>query len=206
MPHARLDAALSAEVAALLESGTDKSAEAVIAAVIPPRSGLGHRYRLAGSDQQFVRMNSNSYLGLSLHPAVIAAEETGARQFGSGPGAVRFISGTYQTHLDLEQRLADFHQREAAIVYSSAYAAVLSTLISLITPETVVLSDELNHNCIINGVRMSRPASRVVYPHLDMGALDRAFRETSTGHHRRCVLDERRFRRPVGNQRGRRSS
>ncbi|MCZ6457633.1 MAG: aminotransferase class I/II-fold pyridoxal phosphate-dependent enzyme [Actinobacteria bacterium] len=190
MPHARLDAALSTEVAALLESGTDKGAEAVIAAVIPPRSGRGLRYRLAGSDQQFVRMNSNSYLGLSLHPAVVAAEETGTRQFGSGPGAVRFISGTYQTHLDLEQRLADFHQRQAAIVYSSAYAAVLSTLISLITPETVVLSDELNHNCIINGVRMSRPASRGVYPHLDMGALDRALGEAAGTARRALVITD----------------
>lgn len=190
MPHARLDAALSAEVAVLLESGTDKGAEAVIAAIIPPRSGLGHRYRLAGSDQQFVRMNSNSYLGLSLHPAVIAAEETGTRQFGSGPGAVRFISGTYQTHIDLEQRLADFHQREAAIVYSSAYAAILSTLIALITPETVVLSDELNHNCIINGVRMSRPASRGVYPHLDMGALDRALGEAAGSARRALVITD----------------
>ena len=92
MPHARLDAVLSAEVAALLERGTGKGAEAVVAAVIPPRSGLGPRYRLAGSDQQFVRMNSNSYLGLSLHPTVIAAEETATRQFGAGPGAVRVIS------------------------------------------------------------------------------------------------------------------
>jgi glycine C-acetyltransferase len=190
MPHDRLDATLSAEVAALLQSGTDKGAEAVIAGVIPPRSGLGRRYRLAGSDQQFVRMNSNSYLGLPLHPAVIAAEETGTQQFGAGPGAVRFISGTYQTHLDLEQRLAGFHGREAGIVYSSAYAAVLSTLASLITPGTVVLSDELNHNCIINGVRMSRPASRGVYPHLDMDALDRALGEAAGSAERAVVITD----------------
>ena len=135
-------------------------------------------------------MNSNSYLGLSLHPAVLAAEETGTRQFGAGPGAVRFISGTYQTHLDLEHRLAGFHGREAAIVFSSAYAAVLSTLASLITPETVVLSDELNHNCIINGVRMSRPASRGVYPHLDMSALDRALGEAAGTAKRAVVITD----------------
>jgi len=187
MPHDRLDATLSGEVAVLLESGTGKGAEAVITGVVPPRSGMGRRYRLDGSDQQFVRMNSNSYQGLSLHPAVLAAEETGTRQFGAGPGSVRFISGTYQTHLNLEQRLAGFHGREAAIVFSSAYAAVLSTLASLITPETVVLSDELNHNCIINGVRMSRPASRSVYPHLDIGALDRALGEAA-GTARRAVV------------------
>ncbi|MEE8407846.1 MAG: aminotransferase class I/II-fold pyridoxal phosphate-dependent enzyme, partial [Acidimicrobiia bacterium] len=158
--------------------------------VVPPRSGMGRRYRLAGSDQQFVRMNSNSYLGLPLHPAVLAAEETGTQQFGAGPGAVRFISGTYQTHLDLEQRLAGFHGREAAIIFSSAYAAVLSTLASLITPETVVLSDELNHNCIISGVRMSRPVSRVVYPHLDMSALDRALGEAAGTAKRAVVITD----------------
>ncbi|MEE8374748.1 MAG: aminotransferase class I/II-fold pyridoxal phosphate-dependent enzyme, partial [Acidimicrobiia bacterium] len=190
MPHDRLDAALSTEVTTLLETGTGKGAEAVITAVVPPRSGLGRRYRLAGSDRQFVRMNSNSYLGLSLHPAVVAAEETAAQQFGAGPGAVRFISGTHQTHLDLEHRLAGFHGREAAIVYSSAYAAVLSTLASLITPKTFVLSDELNHNCIINGVRMSRPASRGVYPHLDMSALDSALGEAAGTAVRAVVITD----------------
>jgi glycine C-acetyltransferase len=172
MPTDRLDQTLSAELENLRESGTAKGAEAVVTEVVPPRSGRGPRYLLAGSDQEFLRMNSNSYLGLSRHPAVIDAEESATRAFGAGPGAVRFISGTYSAHVDLEVRLANFHGREAAVVYSSAYAAVLSTLGSLINEETVVLSDELNHNCIINAIRMSRPAARAVYPHLDMDALD----------------------------------
>ena len=172
MPSDRLDLALVAELETLRSSGTDKGEESVVTDVMPPRVGRGPRYRLAGSEREFLRMNSNSYLGLSHHPAVVDAEEAATRRFGAGPGAVRFISGTYQTHLDLEGRLAGFHGREAAVVYSSAYAAVLSALVSLITPETIVLSDELNHNSIINAVRMSRPASRAVYSHLDMGALD----------------------------------
>ena len=172
MPHDRLDEALAGELSDLTASGTDKGSEAVVTDVLPPQGGLGRRYRLAGSDTLFVRMNSNSYLGLSHHPAVIAAEESATQRFGAGPGAVRFISGTYQAHVDLESRIGSFHGREAAIVYSSAYGAVLSTLTSLIDSETLVLSDELNHNCIINGVRMSRPAARSVYPHLDMGSLD----------------------------------
>lgn len=172
MPSDRLDQTLSAEIDELRETGTDKGAESVVTAVVPPAAGLGPRYRLAGSDRDFLRMNSNSYLGLSRHPAVLDAEESTTRSFGAGPGAVRFISGTYQSHVDLEERLAAFHGRGGAIVYSSAYGAVLSTLASLITPDTVVLSDELNHNCIINAIRMSRPAARAVYPHLDMDALD----------------------------------
>jgi glycine C-acetyltransferase len=172
MPSDRLDQTLAAELAELRAAGTDKGRELVFTAVNPPRSGLGPRYRLDGHDRDFLRMNSNSYLGLSQHPAVIDAEENATRQFGAGPGAVRFISGTYQPHLALEDRLAAFHGRESATIYSSAYAAVVSTLSSLINEETVVLSDELNHNCIINAIRMSRPAARAVFPHLDMEALD----------------------------------
>jgi len=190
MPHDRLDAALNSELAGLRESGTDKGAEAVITEVLEPRAGVGRRYRLQGHERDFVRMNSNSYLGLSSHPAVIDAEERGTRQFGAGPGAVRFISGTYRTHIELEERLARFHGREAATIFSSAYAAVLSTLTSLITTETAVFSDELNHNCIINGVRMSRPKSRNVYPHLDFDTLDQQLGETAALAARAVVITD----------------
>ena len=173
MPSDRLDAKLAAEIEDLGQSGTRKGDEKVVTAVLPPRAGHGLRFRLAGSDREFLRMNSNSYLGLSHHPAVIDAEENATREFGTGPGAVRFISGSYQAHISLEARLARFHERPAAVIYSSAYAAVVSTLGTLVTEDTVVLSDELNHNCIINAIRMTRPASRAVYPHLDMEALDR---------------------------------
>ena len=190
MPHHRLDSALNSELASLRESGTDKGAELVITEVLQPMSGVGWRYRLEGHEKEFLRMNSNSYLGLSNHPAVIDAEERGTRQFGAGPGAVRFISGTYQAHIELEGRLARFHGRDAATIFSSAYAAVLSTLASLITAETAVFSDELNHNCIINGVRMSRPKSRDVYPHLDFKTLDRQLGEAAASAARAVVITD----------------
>jgi glycine C-acetyltransferase len=87
---------------------------------------------------------------------------------------VRFISGTYAPHVELERRLAAFHSREAAMIFSSAYAAVVSTLVPLITEDTVLVSDALNHNCIINAMRLARPLDKVVYAHLDIGALERA--------------------------------
>jgi glycine C-acetyltransferase len=172
MPHERLDPILAEEVETLRQTGTAKGSESVIIGVEPPRDGHGPRYLLEGSELRYIRMNSNGYLGLARHPAVVQAEETATRQFGAGPGAVRFISGTYRAHVELEARLAAFHARPAAVTFSSAYAAVLSTLNSLITSETVVCSDELNHNCIINALRLARPAAREVYPHLDYGALD----------------------------------
>jgi glycine C-acetyltransferase len=172
MAHDRLDSVLAGEVEQLRSAGTSKGAEKVVTEVIAPHGGQGRRYRLEGSGHQFIRMNSNGYLGLAHHPAVIEAEERATAQYGAGPGAVRFISGTTRAHVELEQRLAGFHARAEAVVLSSAYAAVVSTLMSLATAGTAVLSDELNHNCIINGLRMARPSSRDVYPHLAYDVLD----------------------------------
>lgn len=187
MPSDRLDQTLSDQLAGLRLNGTAKGAEVVVVEALPPRGGIGPRFRLAHSDREFLRMNSNSYLGLSTHPAVIDAEEAATRRYGAGPGAVRFISGTYQPHIDLERKLAGFHERADSIVYSSAYAAVVSCLSTLITSETLVLSDELNHNCIINAIRMSRPQERGVYPHLDADSLDAALGEAA-GTARRVLV------------------
>jgi glycine C-acetyltransferase len=105
------------------------------------------------------------------------AEEEATAEFGAGPGAVRFISGSYQAHLTLEDELARFHGREAGMIFSSAYAAIVSTLTPLVSPETVLVSDELNHNCIINAMRLARPVGKAIYAHNDMAELDAALEE-----------------------------
>ncbi|MDP4978292.1 MAG: aminotransferase class I/II-fold pyridoxal phosphate-dependent enzyme, partial [Desulfobacterales bacterium] len=115
---------------------------------------------------------ANSYLGMSLRKEVIAAEEAAAGKFGAGPGAVRFISGTFTAHVALEKKLAAFHRRESAMIFSSAYAAVMGVVTPLIDEDTIVLSDALNHNCIINAIRLSRPKDKGVYRHLDMHDLE----------------------------------
>src|ERR1700722_15972340 len=151
MPHDRLQQVLRAELAKLDNEGGRKGAETVIAGVVPAKDGKGLRYLIAGEgDKPFLRMNANNYLGLALQQAVTAAEDEGVKRFGSGPGAVRFIGGTWASHVALEQRLARFHSRAAAVIFSSAYTAMMGTLPGLVTPETAVISDELNHNCIIN--------------------------------------------------------
>ncbi len=174
MPDDRIAEALAEATAALAREGRAKGAERVIRAVIPPEGGRGRRYLLEGEGERpFLRMNANSYLGLSFEPRLIAAEEEATQAFGVGPGAVRFISGTWAPHVALEARLARFHGREAAMIFSSAYATMVGILPPLIDGQTGVLSDELNHNCIINAIRLARPAERRVYPHLDLAALDR---------------------------------
>ena len=178
MPADRLSAVLNAHVTSLEEAGTAKGAENVVVAVKPALGDRGPRVYLQGEgDKEFIRLNSNSYLGMGLRPEVIAAEEEATRSFGAGPGAVRFISGTYGAHVALEAKLADFHSREAAMIFSSAYATVVSTITPLVTSETVLISDELNHNCIINAMRLSRPAGKAIYLHNDVAALDAALED-----------------------------
>ena len=178
MPIDRLNALLDDHVASLEEAGTAKGDEAVVVGVLRASGERGPRFLLEGEgDKEFLRMNSNSYLGMGLRDEVIVAEEEGSAAYGAGPGAVRFISGTYEPHVALEGRLAAFHGREAGMIFSSAYATIVSTLTPLVTDETVLISDELNHNCIINAMRLARPAGKAIYPHNDMDALDRALEE-----------------------------
>jgi len=175
MPTHKLMGALAAQLEELSRSGRLKGKEAVISGVIAGHDGHGPRYVIEGEgDRPFLRMNSNSYLGMALRAEVIEAEEQSAALFGTGPGAVRFISGTWSTHVALEQRLASFHGRSAAILFSSAYAAMMGLIPPLITAKTAVISDELNHNCIINAIALARPAEKHIYKHLDMGELERA--------------------------------
>ncbi|MFA5718194.1 MAG: aminotransferase class I/II-fold pyridoxal phosphate-dependent enzyme [Desulfobulbaceae bacterium] len=181
-------AVLRAHLDALAAKGIRKGGENIITGIRPPADGYGPRCFLAGhGDKPFLLMNSNSYLGLGRHPRVAAAEEKAVRRYGAGPGAVRFISGTFQPHVRLEQQLARFHAREAAMLFSSAYAAVMGVLPNLISAETAVLSDELNHNCIINAIRLARPAVKEIYPHLGMTELEVLLRQ-NIGRVRRVVL------------------
>lgn len=188
MPDDRLAKLLSDELTDMEATGRRKGRETVFTGVVPPHGDKGPRYLLAGEGEKpFLRMNANNYLGMARRPEIVAAEEAAVRAFGAGPGAVRFISGTWAPHVELEQRLAGFHGREAAMIFSSAYAAVMGVLPPLISDATAVISDELNHNCIINAVRLSRPAEKYVYPHLDMAVLEESLAKAS-GTCRRAII------------------
>jgi len=169
----KLNDALQLELDGLYKTGSAKGKEMVITGVKPAGGNKGPRYYVEGKgDNEFLKMNTNSYLGMSLRKDVIEAEEKAAREFGVGPGAVRFISGTYKAHTVLEEKLAKFHNREAGMIFSSAYVTSLSVLFPLITKDTVLISDELNHNCIIIAIRLSKPAVKGIYNHNDMNDLE----------------------------------
>jgi glycine C-acetyltransferase len=184
----KLESTLTGRLAELQQRGLCKGNEKVIINRKAPADGFGPRYLLEGyGDRAFLRMNSNSYLGLATHPVVIEAEATAAEKFGTGPGAVRFISGTYRAHIELEQKLAKFHGRESAMLFSSAYTAMTGVLPQFISAETLIISDALNHNCIINAIRLSNPASKEIYAHADVNALDKTL-EAYKGRAKRVCL------------------
>lgn len=142
--------------------------------------------------------NSNDYLGLRHHPRLKAAEHEAAQRLGTGPGAVRFISGSFAVHRDLEKRLAAFHERDDAIVFSSAFAANLAVIFSLargqsrdsvISSNVLVISDELNHRSIIDGVRLANlgKEEKAIFKHLDMQSLKNILHEHS-GKFQRVII------------------
>jgi glycine C-acetyltransferase len=185
----RLSEVLRAEIATIDGRGSAKRHEIVIEGVVTPREGHGPRYLLRGQGAQpFIKMNSNNYLGMGLRERVVRAEEEAVRRFGCGPGAVRFISGTYEPHVALEARLAAFHRRDAAMVFPSAYAAIISTIVPLITSETALISDELNHNCIINAMRLARPKEKLVYKHNQVSELEVALQKAADIGAKRAVV------------------
>lgn len=183
----RLDSSLITHVDDLKVKGTAKAPEMIVSNVIPATAENGPRYIVEGYDKKFVKMNSNSYLGLSMRKEVLEAEEHGTAKFGAGPGAVRFISGTYRPHIDLENKLADFHGRESGMIFSSAYVTSMGVIVPLTTKETVIVSDELNHNCIINAMRLARPAGKYIYKHNDMEDLEAKLNE-AVGKGKRCLV------------------
>jgi len=133
-------------------------------------SPQGPVVEMAGRGEVVV-LSSNNYLGLASHPEVVRAGIEGLERYGAGTASVRFICGTFAPHLELERALADLSGTEAALTYVSCWNANEAAIPSLTDETTVILTDELNHASIIDAVRLSRPAQKVIYPHSDMAAL-----------------------------------
>ena len=190
MPLDKIDAALREELEALQAQGRAKAPERIIREVVPPEGKRGPRYRLEGSDQLFLRMNSNSYLSLSHHPRLIEAADRATHEFGVGPGAVRFIDGTFTPHAALEKRIARFVGKPAAKIFNSAYTANLGLAITLTHDRTYWIGDQLNHNCIIRGMRIANVPreQKAIYAHNDMDELRRALEEVPDGMERVVVI------------------
>ena len=171
----QLDKALTEELINLQKEGRAKPPERIITGYLPPTKERGPRYTLAGEDKQFLRMNSNSYLSLSNHPQLIAAADAATHACGVGPGAVRFIDGTFSYHRELEERIARFVEKPAAKIFNSAYTSNCGLALTIGNKTTHWIGDQLNHNSIIRAMRIAGVPSKNkgIYAHNDMDDLHR---------------------------------
>jgi glycine C-acetyltransferase len=119
---------------------------------------------------------SNNYLGLTTHPKLLEAALNAVKTHGVGSGAVRAISGTMDLHMELEKRLARFKDAEASLTYPTGFMVNSGLIPQLAGKGDLIISDELNHGSIIDGVRLTR-ADRAIYKHNDMGDLSRVLDE-----------------------------
>ena len=135
-----------------------------------------------------VIMCANNYLGLSSHPEVIEASKRALDTHGFGMSSVRFICGTQDIHKELEQKIADFYQTEDTILYAAAFDANGGLFEPLFGPDDAIISDELNHASIIDGVRLCK-AKRYRYKHSDMQDLEQQLIDAQEQRHRIIVTD-----------------
>ncbi|MBX6341068.1 MAG: glycine C-acetyltransferase [Thermomicrobiaceae bacterium] len=138
--------------------------------------------------KRVINLSSNNYLGLTTHPKLIEAAIEATRRWGVGSGAVRTIAGTMSLHEELERRLAAFKHTEAALTFQSGFTANVGVLQSVLKEEDVIISDQLNHASIIDGIRLSK-AQRKIFPHKDMDGLEQALKETQSARVRLVVTD-----------------
>jgi glycine C-acetyltransferase len=170
---------LADELVTLKEEGLYKAE----AAISTPQSA-----RIAVGDQWLLNFCANNYLGLADHPAMITAAQRALERWGFGMASVRFICGTAEIHQELERRLAHFLGTEDAILYSSCFDANGGLFETLLGGEDAVISDELNHASIIDGVRLCK-ATRLRYANRDMADLEVKLRESQGARHRLIATD-----------------
>jgi glycine C-acetyltransferase len=163
---------LEAELSALREAGTYK----VERELEGPQDA-----EVEVNGREVVMLTSNNYLGLANHPRIRAAARDAVDAWGYGMASVRFICGTDSLHLELEDRIANFFEADAAILYTSCWNANEALFATILDEPDAVFSDELNHASIIDGIRLCK-ARRHRYPHADLEALGRLLDEDESRH------------------------
>jgi glycine C-acetyltransferase len=163
------DATLQRELDALKAAGTYKRLRHITTPMAPEV-----HMEEAGD---VIVLSSNNYLGLSDLPEVVEAGIEGLRKYGAGTASVRFICGTFDIHRTLEERIANFLGTQASLTYVSCWNANTGLFATICGEGSAIISDELNHASIIDGVRLASKAKRAVYKHSDMADLEAILRQ-----------------------------
>ena len=138
--------------------------------------------------QRVIMLGSNNYLGLTNHPEIKAAAASALESYGTGTAGSRFLNGTLEIHVELEEKLAQFMRRESALTFSTGFQVNLGVIASLVQRKDVVILDNLDHACILDGARLS--FGRVLkYPHNDMDALEERLRSVEEDRSAMIVVD-----------------
>ena len=137
---------------------------------------------------EVITLSSNNYLGLTVHPRLREAAIKAIEKFGVGSGSVRTIAGTMTLHNELEEKLARFKHTEASLTLQSGYATNLGVISAVMQEEDMIISDELNHASIIDGIRLCK-SPRKIYPHKDMAGLRRVLEESRAANKVMVVTD-----------------
>lgn len=149
--------------------------------------------RVVMDGKSVVNMSSNNYLGLANHPKVRQAAIESIEKWGVGAGAVRWIGGTMAIHDELEEKLAKFKHTEAVLVFTGGFTANSGCIPAVLTDKDVVISDELNHASIIDGVRLSpakyKKSEGFVFQHKDIGHLEEILTKTQ-GFEKRMIITD----------------
>ncbi len=155
----------------------------------PPTLETANQPHCTIDGRSTIMLSANNYLNLTSHPKVIDAMIEATRKYGAGSGSVRAIAGTMDIHLEAEQMVAEFKGVESALIYSAGYTANVGLIPTLVQgKQDVIISDELNHGSIIDGVRLTK-AQRAVYAHNDMGALEAVLKENSDADRKLIITD-----------------
>ena len=172
---------LSAELASIRQQGLFKEEWPIL-------GEQGPEIRVAGRARPVLNFCANNYLGLSGHPELIAAAHRALDQWGYGMSSVRFICGTQALHLELERKVAEFLGMEDAILYAACFDANGGVFEPLLGADDAILTDQLNHASIIDGVRLCK-ARRYVYANCDMADLEAKLKDAQAQRFRLIVTD-----------------
>ncbi|HET6401706.1 MAG TPA: glycine C-acetyltransferase [Candidatus Kapabacteria bacterium] len=179
--YGKIKEQLASELTAIRDAGLYKNEREIT-------TPQGVEIRVKGSDETILNFCANNYLGLSSHPKVIEAARRTLETHGYGMSSVRFICGTQDLHKELEREISRFLQTDDTILYVACFDANGGIFEPLFGEEDAIISDELNHASIIDGVRLSK-AKRYRYKHADMSDLETQLIESQAERRRVIVTD-----------------
>ena len=155
----------------------------------PPTLETANDAKCTIDGKQTIMLSANNYLNLTNHKRVIDAMTSATEKYGAGSGSVRAIAGTMDIHLEAEKKVAEFKKVESSLIYSAGYTVNVGLIPTLVRgSQDVIISDELNHGSIIDGVRLTK-ARRGVYAHNDMSELEAVLKQNSDAERKLIITD-----------------